>query len=157
MNEEIAKLLKVIANFVMLEEISIDHTDEIFDAMETLGYDEDDINAALTLMDTIPAHSLGTIYGDASLNQFSYTMRISDILTMEASNILLMMDRFDILDSYTVEEIIDRAEAYSYSKGGRVDLEEMKGIINNVIFEDVTHGVDYVIRIANDGWGAIDN
>ncbi|WP_027390822.1 DUF494 family protein [Chrysiogenes arsenatis] len=157
MNAEISKLLKVIANFVMLEEISIDHTDEIFDAMEMLGYDEDDINSALVLMDAIPVHSVGTVYGGASVSQFSYTMRVAGILTMEASNILLMMDRFDILDSYTVEEIIDRAEVYSNSKGGRVDLEEMKGIINNVILENVTHGVDDVIRIASEGWGAVDH
>ncbi|ADU65006.1 hypothetical protein Selin_0250 [Desulfurispirillum indicum S5] len=146
------QLAQTIVNMLMIEERSLSDVDAIYDVMETLGHREEDIGAAVSFLESIPSHSAGLIY--RSGQGITYPSKsIGKILNAEAKNILSLMEQFNVLDNHTIEDILDRVEMASFEKGDALDLDEMKGIINHVILDNITLGVEDMVRMANEPWG----
>lgn len=153
MNERVGSAVSLVTNYLMVQGRSLDDTAGIFDTMETLGYEEGEISAALHFIEGIPAHSGWQFYGTEPFRRRPLHLRLADILTSEARNILILMEQFHILDAPTVDDVLDRVEMAYAEQQEAVDLDEMKGIINSVIMDNLAHGVDDMIRMAAEKWG----
>ena len=154
MSRKSAVLAQTIANVLMVEERCMKNSlGVVYDVMETLGHEEDDIASAVGFLESIPTHSTGMIYRQDESITFP-GKGMGKILTPEARNILSLMEQYSVLDSHTIVDILDRIEVSSFEKGDALNLEELKSIINGVIIDNITLGVEDMVRMASESWGA---